>query len=469
MVLAFAGTGWAQTQPASTSQEVEISRPLNVVIILTDDQGYNDLGSYGSPLIRTPRIDQMATEGIRFTDAYAAAPVCTPARAGLLTGSHPKRLGLMQIERPNGSIARVLYPKVRFGLNPDEITLAELLKERDYATMCVGKWHLGDAKPFLPTRHGFDHYFGMPYSNDMRPSYIMRDEEIVEQPAEHDTMLERYTREAVEFIRENRDQPFFLYLAHNMPHTPLTITDRFRGKSPRGLYGDVVEAIDWSVGEVLDELARQGLDENTLVIFTSDNGPWHLRGEQGGSAFPLRAGKGTTYEGGMRVPFIARWPEGIPAGVTSREPITHMDVMPTVAALVDAEMPSDRIIDGKDISPLLRNEPDAKSPHEALFYYGDGRLNAVRSGRWKLKLPTTLQEETLYGQYEQPNAPIPQALYDLATDPGEQKSVLNDHPKIVERLLKLTEQAREDLGDERTGTVGKGVRPVGEVPEEEAA
>jgi len=437
----------------------------NLVIIYVDDLGYSDVGCYGSPLIRTPRIDQLAREGMRFTDAYSPAPVCTPSRAGLLTATHPQRLGLMQLpnETPRGGVGRVLYANSRHGLHPEEITLAELLRAHGYATMCVGKWHLGDAEPFLPTRQGFDHYFGMPNSNDMKPEIVMRDEQVVENPADADTLLERYTHESLEFIRRSNDQPFLLYLAHNMPHTPLTISERFRGRSARGLYGDVVEAIDWSVGEILDELARLGLDDRTIVIFTSDNGPWHARGEQGGHANPLRGAKGTTYEGGMRVPFIVRHPRQIPAGSECREPITQMDIMPTMAAIIGAAMPSDRVIDGRDIGPLLRGELDAKSPHERLVYYGDGRLNAVRSGQWKFKLPTTLQEETLYGRYEQPNAVVPLALYDLHLDPGEQKNVAADHPEIVERLTAYAEQARQDIGDERSGTVGQNTRPVGRI------
>jgi arylsulfatase A-like enzyme len=407
----------------------------------------------------------MAAEGIRFTDWYAPAPVCTPTRAGLLTGCYPQRLGFGVIpkERPNGADAHVLYSRSQHGLNLAEVTIAEMLKARGYATGMVGKWHLGDAPEFLPTRQGFDLFFGLPYSNDMKPSVLMRGERVVEEPVEQATLTRRYTDESIKFVRENKDRPFFLYLAHNMPHTPLHASEQFRGKSPRGLYGDVVEELDWNVGRLLDALKELGLDERTLVVFTSDNGPWHMRGEDGGSATPLRAGKGTTYEGGMRVPFIARLPGRVPAGKASREPLSHIDLAPTIAALTGAAMPTDRIIDGKDVSPILLGTPGAKNPHEAFFYYGDGRLNAVRSGKWKLKLETTLQEETYYGKVSAPEAKIPPALYDLELDPGEQKSVLADHPDVAKRLQGLAETAREDLGDARLGVVGRGVRPIGRV------
>jgi arylsulfatase A len=439
-------------------------RPPNVIIILTDDQGYSDLGCYGSTLIKTPRIDRMAAEGMRFTDFYSPAPVCTPTRAGLLTGCHPQRvgLGLIPKEKPNGDDAHVLYAKSRYGLNPSEVTIAEVLKQRGYATAMLGKWHLGDMPPFLPTKQGFDSYFGTPYSNDMKPYVLLRNETVVEDPMDQDTLIDRYTEEAVKFIRTNKDKPFFLYFAQNMPHRPLHVAERFRGKSAGGLYGDVIEAIDWSTGQVLDTLKELGLDEHTLVIYTSDNGPWHWIGEQGGYAFPLRGGKGTTYEGGMRVPFIARWPRRVPAGKISREPLSHLDLLPTIAALAGGKLPEAKI-DGADISPILLGKPDATNPHEALFYYSNGNLNAVRSGRWKFKVQTTLQDETEYGKYDQPDAKVPPALYDLERDPSEQKNVIKDHPQIVERLKALLQAQRQELGDRRLGIEGKGVRPRGQV------
>jgi arylsulfatase A-like enzyme len=438
-------------------------RPPNVIIILTDDQGYSDLGCYGSREIKTQRIDRMASEGMRFTDFYTPAPVCTPTRAGLLTGCHPQRLSLGYIpaEKPDGTAAHVLYSLSRNGLNPDEVTIAEVLKARGYATAMLGKWHLGDMPPFLPTKQGFDSWMGTPYSNDMKPQVLMRGEQVIED-LDQDALVDRYTEEAVKFIAANKDKPFFLYLAHNMPHRPLHAAARFRGKSAGGLYGDVVESIDWSTGQVLDALKENGVDDRTLVVYTSDNGPWHFIGEQGGYAFPLRGGKGTTYEGGMRVPFIARWPGKIPAGATCREPLSHLDLMPTITALAGGKLP-DRKLDGADISPILLGKPGAKNPHEALFYYSDGNLNAVRSGRWKFKVQTTLQDETEYGKYEDPDAKIPPALYDLERDPSEQKNVMKDHPDVVERLKKLVQAQREELGDRRLGIEGKGVRPRGTV------
>jgi arylsulfatase A len=438
-------------------------RPPNVIIILTDDQGYNDLGCYGSPQIRTPRIDQMAAQGMRFTDFYSPAPVCTPTRAGLLTGCYPQRISMCIFpqERPNGDQGHVLFTQSRHGLNPSEITIAEMLKQRGYSTGMLGKWHLGDAPEFLPTKQGFDWYLGIPYSNDMPPHALMRDEKVIEQPVDQNTLTQRYTEAAVKFIKASKDKPFFLYFAHNMPHVPIHASEKFRGKSARGLYGDVIEELDWSTGQVLDALKEAGVDENTFVVFTSDNGPWHMRGEAGGSAFPLRAGKGTTYEGGMRIPCIMRWPGKIPAGKTCKEPLSHLDLLPTIAAITASSPPTDRTIDGKDISAIMMAKPDAKNPHEAFYYFADGSLMAVRSGKWKLKLPSTLKDETYYTKLETPDAKIPRALYDLELDPGEQKSVLADHPDVAKRLTELADHARADMGDVRRGITGKDVRPVG--------
>jgi arylsulfatase A len=420
--------------------------PPNIVVILADDLGYADLGCYGAPRIATPALDAMAREGLRFTSFYSCAAVCTPARAGLLTGCYPARVGLAQ---------GVLFPNATIGLNPAEITVARLLKQRGYATACIGKWHLGDASPFLPTRHGFDTYFGIPYSNDMRVrrgehlgAPMMRDEQIVEHPTNLLTVTERFTEAAVDFIQAKAQQPFFLYLAHSMPHVPIEVSERFAGKSPAGIYGDAVGAVDWSTGEVLSALAASGVSENTLVLFTSDNGPWLQRKERGGSAGALRAGKGTIYEGGMRVPCIARWPGQIPAGRTSDEVASLLDILPTAASLAGAAPPAGHIIDGKDLGDLLRHPDATRSPHEAFFYYAPttGELAAVREGPWKLVLGAP---------------PRPGALYNLADDVGEQQDLTAAHPQVVERLGARVAAHRAEMQQHR--------RPVGSVARSDAA
>ncbi|MCC6697802.1 MAG: sulfatase [Candidatus Hydrogenedentes bacterium] len=458
---AAAAAGLATLGVTQSRAAEQSSRQPNFVIIFTDDQGYNDLGCYGAPLIKTPNIDRMAAEGMRFTDFYVAAPVCTPSRAALMTGCYPQRLSMADMARSEGRTGWVLFPDSTCGINSDEITIAELLKGKGYATACVGKWHLGHQAAFLPTRHGFDYYYGIPYSNDMKPTPLMRMEEVIEEPAVQETLVERYTEEAVRFIREHREHPFFLYLPHNMPHIPLHVSERFRGKSTGGLYGDVIESIDWGVGEILNTLDELGLSENTIVMYASDNGPWLSHGEEGGLATPLRSGKGTTYEGGMRVPGIMRWKGHVPAGSVCHELASTIDVLPTFAKLAGTNAPTDRIIDGKDILPLMLGEPGAITPHEAFFYYSGINLMAVRSGPWKLKLETPLWEVASDRGFKGPETSLPEALYNLETDPGEQKCVLQDHPDVAERLRGLLARMREDLGDARTGVVGKNVRPVG--------
>lgn len=434
----------------AAGQEADASRPPNFVIVFADDLGYGDLGCFGAPRIKTPNLDRMAAEGVRLTDFYSAAPVCTPSRASLMTGCYPLRVGM----------PAVVYPSSRTGIADSEVTVAELLKTRGYATACVGKWHLGWQKKFLPTRHGFDEYFGIPYSNDMKPSPLIRGEETVEEPAEQDTLTQRYTEESIRFITASKDKPFFLYLAHNMPHVPLHAGEKFRGRSAEGLYGDVIEELDWSVGQVLDTLGRLRLDGRTLVLFTSDNGPWLTMGKRGGTARPLRGGKGACYEGGMREPCIARWVGHVPAGTVCKEVATTMDILPTLAGLAGAKPPADRTIDGRDISPLLAGANDARSPHEAFFYYCAGRLDAVRSGSWKLVYPFP----DFYGRAAQSGtASGAPALYDLETDIGETRDVAADHPEEVKRLTALVEKCREDLGDSRTGQKGKNLRPCGHV------
>jgi arylsulfatase A len=424
------------------------NEPPNFVVIYADDLGYNDLSCYGSELINTPRIDRMAAEGIRFTDFYSAAAVCTPSRAALLTGCYPPRV----------SLPSVLGPFSDIGISDGEITLAELLKTRGYATACIGKWHLGDQKPFLPTRHGFDYYYGIPYSNDMpRPNWpvpLLQNEKIIEQPVVQETLTERYTEEAIRFIKANRNRPFFLYLAHTMPHVPLSVSARFAGKSRRGLYGDVVECIDWSTGEILDTLTRLGLDKSTLVIFSSDNGPWLSMKEHGGSALPLRDGKGTTWEGGMRVPGIAWWPGRIPAGVVCREVVSTIDIYPTFAVLAGADLPSDRIIDGKDMRTLLFGKRGAVSPHKAFYYYWRYELQAVRCGKWKL----VLEHKSRDGKTK-----IPQQLFNLEVDIGETTDVSDQYPNVVRRLMAYVEEMREDLGDALVDRPGRNRRPCGKI------
>ena len=408
----------------------------NVVIIFTDDQGYGDLGCYGSESIKTPVIDSMAAEGIRFTDFYSAASICTPSRAGLLTGCYPIRVGM----------PHVLHPGATGGINADEITLAELLKARGYATACIGKWHLGHRKVFLPTRHGFEEYFGIPYSNDMgatpkRPNVpplpLMEGEDVIETDPDQSQLTRRYTERAVSFIKRNKDRPFFLYLPHTMPHVPLFASAAFTGKSARGLYGDVIEEIDWSVGEILKTLKNLDLDEKTLVIFTSDNGPWLGKGDRGGSAGPLRSGKFMVYEGGYRVPCVMCWPGKIPAGKVCTEMASMIDLLPTIAPLAGAAAPADRIIDGKDIWPLMTARPGAKTPHEAYFYYCFHRMEAVRRGDWKLRIANFPSRGD--GKAGKPE------LYNLRDDLGEKNNLAREHPDIVADLRTRMEVFEKDI------------------------
>lgn len=437
----------------------------NFIIILADDLGYNDLGCFGSPNIKTPRLDKMAEQGARFTDFYVAAS-CTPSRAALLTGSYPARVGFGDnLANVNGrySPGQVVHPNSPFGLNPAENTLPEILKIAGYSTGMVGKWHLGDADKFNPINHGFDFLFGVPYSNDMKPFYYLRGTERLPEQPDNDLITQRLTTEAVSYIREQKDKPFFLYLAHVMPHTPLGASPQFKGKSPRGPYGDAVQELDWSVGQILDTVKELGIDDRTLVMFFSDNGPWLIRGEQGGSATPLRAGKGTTYDGGMRVPCIMRWPDTIPAGTVSRQLASNMDLLPTFAALAGADMPTSPTIDGVDITALLQS-PALDSPREKFFYYFGNQLHGVRSGPWKLRVENNLRNEDVYRKDpagELAAVTIPAALYNVETDPGEQKNVMRDHPKITKRLQGYIEEARKELGDSLTGAKGSGLRPVG--------
>jgi len=401
-----------------------ITKPPNIIVIFADDLGYADLSCYGAEKIKTPRLDQMAKEGMRFTDFYCCAPVCSPSRAGLLTGRYPIRMGINQ----------VFFPNSKNGIDASEVTIAELLKLQGYATGCIGKWHLGHLPEFLPTRHGFEFYFGIPYSNDMDvekrgdpPLPLIRNEEIIEQPADQNTLTQRYTQQAVKFIQANSSNPFFLYFPHTMPHIPLHVSKEFEGKSEGGLYGDVIEEIDWSTGVILDALKEAGIDENTLVIFTSDNGPWLVKKEHGGKADPLRNGKGSTFEGGMRVPCIMRWPAVIKPGRVEHAPAMTIDFLPTFAQLTGAEVPQDRTIDGKDITGILTG--DGKRADEEFYYFHSGELQAYRSGNWKLKRPF---KGKIYDKPEE----HPILLTNLADDPGEKTNLADKYPDIVEKMEK---------------------------------
>lgn len=424
------------------------STPPNIVIILADDMGYADAGAYGSPKIKTPELDKMANQGMKFSSFYTES-LCSPTRAALLTGSYAHRVGVSQ----------VFWPDSDDGLNPEEITIAELLQEEGYTTATIGKWHLGHEKPFLPTNHGFDYYFGLPFSNDMGPNArpakgpydpmpIMRNEEVIERGPDQALLTKRYTEEATQFIRENRDKPFFVYMAHTMPHVPLYVSEEFRGKSDFGLYGDVIEEIDWSTGQMLNTLDELNLTENTLVIFLSDNGPWLQKGEDGGLATPLREGKGTSWEGGHRVPAIMMWPGEIPANTTNDAMATIMDLYPTIANLVGANLPEDRVIDGKDIWPLLAGETD-KSPHEVFYYYRLRQLQAIRIGDWKLHLEGNRRDynNVHYDYSNNFNFHQDEALYNLKEDIGEQRNLVRDYPEIVKKLKQAVEKHKEEIGE----------------------
>ena len=440
-------------------------RPPNIVVIFADDLGYADLHCFGSERADTPRLDQMAAEGRRFTSFYAAQAVCSASRAGLLTGCYPNRIGILG----------ALGPAARHGIHDDEMTIAEVLKPRGYATAIFGKWHLGHHPEFLPTRHGFDRYFGLPYSNDMWPKHptakfpdlpLIEGEKTLEYNPDQTRLTTWYTERAVRFIEDHRNQPFFLYVPHSMPHVPLFVSDKHEGKSVGGLYGDVIREIDWSVGQILESLKRLKIDENTLVVFTSDNGPWLSYGNHGGSAKPLREGKGTAWEGGVREPCVMRWPGRIPAGTECPEVAATIDLLPTIAGLAGAALPPGKI-DGLDIGPLLF-DPSAKTPRESYCYYwGDG-LHAVRSGKWKLHFPHSYIHVEVPGQDGKPGKLVQlqtgQALYDLEADIGEVTDVASQNPEVISRLMALAEIARDDLGDSLQKRAGRNVRQAGRLP-----
>jgi arylsulfatase A-like enzyme len=431
-----------------------ITKP-NVVVIFCDDLGWGDLGCFGNPTIRTPNLDRMAQEGQKWTQFYVAAPVCTPSRAALMTGRYPIRNGMTSAKQV------VLFPNSGGGLPAEEITLAEMLKPLGYSTGIVGKWHLGHLPEYLPTEQGFDSYFGIPYSNDMDktggpgyqaearkdPNYypsiehynvpLMRNTEIIERPADQNTLTERYTEEAIRFIQENQSRPFFLYLPHSMPHIPLFASQKYRGNSSRGLYGDVVEELDASVGRILDTLRELKLESKTMVFFSSDNGPWLSFETHGGSAGPLRAGKGTTFEGGQRVPTIFWWPGSIQPG-TIHELGSTLDLMATVAAITGGELPWDRTLDSFDLSDVLLR--GGKSPRQEFFFWTNAQLHAVRVGPWKLHVKA--REPVNYGKVDELSSP---ELYHLERDISEKYNVADKHPEVVERLLKKIEEHRAGI------------------------
>ena len=442
----------------------------NVVIMFMDDMGYADIGAFGAKAYPTPHLDKMAKEGRKFTDFYVTQAVCSASRAGLLTGCYNVRIGI------NGALG----PKSNSGLNPDEVTIAEICKQEGYATACYGKWHLGHHKKFLPMQHGFDDYFGLPYSNDMWPYHpgvlhLPMEERLKRWPhlplidgnkiinpkvsgKDQEMLTTQYTERAVSFIEKNKDNPFFVYLPHSMVHVPLYVSDKFKGKSGAGLFGDVMMEVDWSAGEIMKVLRKHDLHENTLFLFTSDNGPWLNYGDHAGSAAPLREGKGTMFDGGCREPTLAWWPGTIPAGSECNEPAMTIDLLPTIAKLIDADLPKHRI-DGKDISALLTE--DAKSPQEAYYFYYGNQLQAVRQGKWKLHFPHGYR--TMAGKpggtggiptnYSQ--AKIGLSLFDLHSDIGESTDVKEKFPKIAKRLKSLGEKFNQELQ--------KSKRPAGRI------
>ena len=463
----------------------------NILLILADDLGYADLGCFGAKDIRTPHLDRLAREGTRFTSFYVAQPVCTASRAALLSGCYPNRIGL------HGALNHTS----RNGIHPDEWLLPEMLQARGYATICIGKWHLGTLAKFNPLRNGFAEWFGTPYSNDnskyhpvlaaeMPPFPLHDGDPVLELDPDQSQFTRRFTERAVSFIERHAAQPFFLYLPHVMPHVPIFASEKFKGRSARGLYGDVVEELDWSVGQLLATLERLHLAERTLVIFFSDNGPWLSYGDHAGSARPHREGKLTAFDGGVRVPLIVRWPGKVPADRVSDEPFMAIDWLPTLTDLVGGK-PSTRKIDGRNVKPLLLGEPGAKSPHEALAFFAGDEFHALRSGDWKLHfahpflttagepgrggkpsnwgktVPLAITQSGIAGiasRHGQRVEHLPLSLFNLRTDPGETNNVAAQHPEIVARLTRLAAPIRADLGDSLTGVPGTGLRPAGFEP-----
>lgn len=467
---------------SARSNEKSTNLQPNIVLIFIDDMGYGDIACFGATQYATPNLDKMTSQGLRFTNFYAAQAVCSASRAGLMTGCYPNRVG----------ISGALMPSAKIGLNPDEETIAEVLKKKSYKTAAIGKWHLGHHKEFLPLQQGFDEYLGLPYSNDMWPVYfdntrnfpenaknktaypelplirnndVIKEIRTIEDQAELTTL---YTETAVDFIKRNKKDPFFLYLAHSMVHVPLAVSEKFKGKSEQGMFGDVVMEIDWSVGQILKTLKESGIADNTLVIFTSDNGPWINFGNHAGSAGGLREGKGTSFEGGQRVPCVMLWPDQIKRGEVCNKIAATIDILPTLATITGAPLPEKKI-DGVNILSLLKGDKDA-NPREILYYYYQrNSLEAVRKGGWKLVFPHKSRsylgvmpgKDGFPGKYNEEETGL--ALYDMRRDPGERYDVKEQYPEVIEELKKLADQAREDLGDDLTKNPGKNRRQPGQL------
>ncbi len=447
-------------------------KPPNIVLIFTDDQGYRDVGVFGANDIATPHLDQMATDGIKLTNYYAAQAVCSASRAGILTGCYPNRIGIHSAMMPNS----------KKGLHPSETTLAEMLQNQGYRTGIFGKWHLGDHPDFLPTKNGFDEWFGIPYSNDMWPLHplqgpvfdfgplpLYENEMVIDTLTDQSQLTTQITERGIDFIHRHKDKPFFLYVPHPQPHVPLFVSDKFKGKSDRGLYGDVIMEIDWSVGQILDALKVDGLEDNTLVMFTSDNGPWLAYGNHAGSALPFREGKGTAWEGGQREPFIARYPNKLPKGITLDVPVMAIDILPTIAEITDATLP-EKTIDGKSVWKVFTGESD-ESPQEAyFFYYRVNELFGVRYGKWKLYFPHTYRsmngqepgKDGLPGEYKMIDLEAIE-LYDLEADKSETNNVAEEHPEVVEKIKLLANTMRSRLGDSLLGLEGAETREPGRI------
>lgn len=466
----------------SQNKQIPITPKPNVVLIFIDDEGYGDVGCYGATGFQTPNLDRMASQGMKFTNFYAAQPVCSASRAGLLTGCYPNRIGF----------SGALFPKDTVGINKEELTIAEMFKGQGYSTACFGKWHLGWQKEFLPLQHGFDEYIGLPYSNDMWPNSNVTGEKLpdgqgrgnypelplivgnkiserITSMKDQDKLTTLYTEKAVDFINRNADNPFFLYVPHSMGHIPLGVSDKFRGKSEQGLYGDVMMEIDWSVGEISKALEKNNITDNTIFIFTTDNGPWLNYGNHAGSSGGLREGKTTSWEGGQRVPFIIRWPGNTPKGTVCNQLACAIDILPTLAAITNGKL-SDNKIDGLDITSLWKGDFESTPRETILYYFGKNNLNGIRKGNWKLVLPHTYSSYNTkpgnngHGGKRVKTVVAKPELYNMMRDPGEQFNVIEYYPEKVEELMKVVVKAQKELGDLNVGIKkGSENREIGKI------